>query len=184
MSMHKITTALFSLALALPAVAQNHEMHSADGGEMKHEGMHAMHHGSTDDQAAARAVVDALFDGMRAADSSAVAGVFASNARLMSTGNRNGTPMIQESSIAAFAGAVGKAQPNSWDERIWDVMIHVNGNLATAWMAYAFYHDGNFSHCGVNAFQIVKLEEGWKILQITDTRQREGCEIPDDVKNK
>ena len=145
--------------------------------------MHAMHHGSMDDQAAARAVVDALLDGMRAADSSAVASVFADNGRLVSTGNRNGAPMMQETPIAAFAGAVGKAQPNSWDERIWDVMIHVNGNLATAWTPYAFYHDGNFSHCGVNAFHIVKLAGGWKILQITDTRQREGCEVPDSVKN-
>jgi hypothetical protein len=40
-------------------------------------------------------------------------------------------------------------------------------------MNYAFYLDDQFSHCGVNAFQLVRMEAGWQIIQITDTRRRE-----------
>ena len=32
-----------------------------------------------------------------------------------------------------------------------------------------------FSHCGVDAFQLAKYQEGWKVVTLADTRQREGC---------
>ncbi|MBI5914693.1 MAG: nuclear transport factor 2 family protein [Bacteroidetes bacterium] len=32
------------------------------------------------------------------------------------------------------------------------------------------------SHCGVDAFQLFKGENGWKITQISDTRRRENCQ--------
>ncbi|NNE34322.1 MAG: DUF4440 domain-containing protein [Rhodothermales bacterium] len=146
--------------------------------------MHQEHHGEEGHHKAARAAIDALFDAMRAADGDAVRAVFAENARLMSTGDREGVPFIRETPIEAFAGAVDKAAVGSWDERIWDVMIQVDGNLAAAWVPYAFYHDGNLTHCGVNSVQIARMEAGWKIVQLTDTRQSEGCEIPDDVTKK
>jgi hypothetical protein len=54
--------------------------------------------------------------------------------------------------------------------------IAVDGALATAWILYQFYVGSTFSHCGVNAFQLFKSKDGWKIIQITDTCRREGCE--------
>ena len=44
-------------------------------------------------------------------------------------------------------------------------------------MNYAFQVEGVPSHCGVNAFQLVKGSEGWQIPQVTDTRRREGCVV-------
>lgn len=147
---------------------------------MSHEGMdHAAHHGPAADQAAARKVIDDLFDAMRAADADAFSALFHEHARLMSTGMRNGAPFVVESDLAQFAMSVADAEEGELDERIWDVMIHVNGTLAMVWAPYAFYHNGNFSHCGVNAFHLVATANGWKILQITDTRQTEGCQVPD-----
>jgi hypothetical protein len=35
--------------------------------------------------------------------------------------------------------------------------------------------DGEFSHCGVDAFILVLTEDGWRILSIADTRTTEGC---------
>ena len=64
------------------------------------------------------------------------------------------------------------------DERLLEVETRVSGGLATIWATYAFYADTSFSHCGVDAFQLARTTEGWKIIQVADTRQREGCDIP------
>ena len=48
------------------------------------------------------------------------------------------------------------------------------------WAKYAFYAGEQLSHCGVDAFQLVKGAEGGKIFHIADTRRREGCETPEE----
>lgn len=169
-------TFTFGALLTTGAIAQEHGEHEGEG---EHD--HAAMHGSMDDQMAVRATVDALFDAMRAADGEAVTGVFAEDGRLMTAMSREGKPMVNSTPIDRFATSVGSAEAGALDERIWNVMIHVDGNLATAWVPYAFYHKGQFTHCGVNAMQLVRADGGWKILQLTDTRQREGCDVPEEV---
>jgi hypothetical protein len=121
--------------------------------------------------AAVRAVVDAVFDGMRAGDSTAVRTVMHPEARLMTTGTRDGKPVLESSPIDRFIASIGAPHDEPYDERISDVVIQVDDNLATAWMNYAFHVGDRLSHCGVNAFQFFKSEAGWKIIQITDTRR-------------
>ena len=127
-----------------------------------------------------RAVVDRLFDGMRAGDSTAVRSVLHPEARFLTTMVRDGKPMLHVGSVDDFVSAVGSPHDEVWNERIWNVDIHVDDRLAAAWMDYAFFLDDEFSHCGVNAFQFFHAEDGWKVIQITDTRRREGCDIPDE----
>ena len=81
-----------------------------------------------------------------------------------------------------FAEAVGNAEGDIWDEKIWNLNIQVNGRLASAWMDYAFYLGDTFHHCGVNSVQLFNGTDGWKIIYLADTRQQEGCEIPESVK--
>lgn len=128
---------------------------------------------------AVRAVIDQLFDGMRAGDSTMVRAVFHPAAALHTTAFREGKPFLHEGSIDRFVTAVGTPHDEVWDERIWDVEIRVDDNLATAWVPYAFYAGDAFSHCGVNAIQLVKEEAGWRMLKLTDSRRREGCDLPE-----
>jgi hypothetical protein len=44
---------------------------------------------------------------------------------------------------------------------------------------YAFYVGERLSHCGVDAFQLFKGPDGWRIFEIADTRRSEGCEEPE-----
>jgi hypothetical protein len=37
--------------------------------------------------------------------------------------------------------------------------VQIDDNLAAVWTEYEFYVGKNFSHCGVNAFQLVKNAE-------------------------
>ena len=124
-----------------------------------------------------RAVIDALFDAMRAGDGEAAAALFHESATLGSAYWQDGTPVLNQGTPAErFVAAIGQPHEEVWDEHIWDVEIHVDDNLAVAWMDYSFFLGDTFSHCGVNAFQFFRTEDGWKITNITDTRRSEGCE--------
>lgn len=127
-------------------------------------------------------VVQHLFDGMRAGDSSQVRSVFVEQARLMTVQTQEEGSRLHTSSVDAFVTAVGKPHDAVWDERIWDVDVHVDGPMAAVWAPYAFYLGDALSHCGVNAFQLVRSADGWRIVQITDTRREEGCEVPAPVR--
>jgi len=136
--------------------------------------------GFSEDEEAIRSVVQHLFDGMRAGDSAAVRSTLDDSARLVSTGTRDGEPVMHSGSIDSFVEAVGQPHDEVWDERLWDIEIRIDDALATVWTQYAFYVGPKLSHCGVDAFQLFKSADGWKILQIADTRRTEGCEIPED----
>jgi hypothetical protein len=132
-----------------------------------------------DEEAAVMAVVDGLFDAMRAGDSAAMRGVLHPSATGATAFIRDGVPTLtREESLEGFVQAVGTPHDEVWDERIWDAEVSIDGPLAMAWMQYAFFAGDTFSHCGVNAFQLFKGEGGWKIFHVADTRRREGCEPP------
>lgn len=48
-------------------------------------------------------------------------------------------------------------------ERIWNPDVRVHGAIATVWAPYDFWIDGKFSHCGIDAFDLVKTASGWRI---------------------
>ena len=123
-------------------------------------------------------VVNRLFDGMRKGDSTMVRSVFHASARMQTTytNAKTGLPVIQtEENPDKFVKAVGTPHEKIWDERILSYKIDVDDNMAIVWTPYEFYAGDTFSHCGVNAFQFFKSEEGWKIIQITDTRRKTPC---------
>jgi hypothetical protein len=120
--------------------------------------------------------IEKLFDGMRKSDSTMVRNTFHSSARLQTAFfNKENKSILMTSSINDFVKSVGTPHSEIYDERIISYKINIDENLATVWTEYAFYVGAKFSHCGVNAFQLFKTEEGWKIIQVTDTRRKEGC---------
>ena len=121
------------------------------------------------DEGAINATVKKLFNGMAAHDTAAVRACFHPAARLQSVGARfDSTP------IDAFIAAIGKMPATTKiEERLLSSEVRQDGDLATVWAPYAFYINGNRSHSGVNAFQLVKIpNRGWLIIQIADTRRK------------
>ena len=128
------------------------------------------------DTVGVRAVVDQLFTGMRTGDSSLVSTSFTSDATLQSVSMApDGKVRVSKDAIAGFVKAVGTPHQDAWDEQIYDLKIQVDGPLATVWAPYKFYVGKKFSHCGVNAFTLIKMANGWKIASITDTRRKDEC---------
>ena len=125
-----------------------------------------------------RAAIDQLFDGMRAGDSTMVSAVFYEGAQMGRALNEG----MRTRGIGGFLNAIGTPHDEVWDELIWDVKIHVDRRLASAWMEYAFYLGDNLHHCGVNSMQFYRTDEGWKIAYLVDTDRGMDCDIPDDLK--
>lgn len=132
------------------------------------------------DEKAVREVIDKLFDGMRMADSSMVSGLFHPDVRMMTSyEDASGSTVLKEGSLEAFLSAIGTPHPEVWDEKIWNTEVRIDDNLAQVWTDYAFYVGQRFSHCGVDAFQLVKDENGdWRIVNLIDTRREEPCDMP------
>lgn len=125
---------------------------------------------------AVKAVINHLFDGMRESDSSKVAAAFTGDAVMQTIGqNQEGEAIINTGNLDGFLHAVGSPKEELWDEKISSYNVNIDGNLASVWTPYQFYRSGEFSHCGVNSFQLIKKEEGWKIFHIVDTRRQDDC---------
>ncbi len=139
----------------------------------------------TTDKEVVIAVVDALFDGMREANSEKVDSLFLKDATLISIyRDKEGTHHRKSEETAKFGEVVSKHMPNELDERIWSYDVNINQDLATVWTDYTFYFKGEISHCGVNAFTLHQTKSGWKILNITDTRTKQDCQsLPTNVEN-
>jgi hypothetical protein len=133
------------------------------------------------DEAQVMEPVNQLFEGMRTGDSAMVHRVFHRSARMTSV-KTDGT--ITDDALAGFLKAIGTPHTEVWNEVIWKHVVQVDGTFAQVWTPYAFYVGKRFSHCGVDAFQLVKTAAGWKIFQLSDTRRKEKCEIPEEISKR
>jgi hypothetical protein len=129
---------------------------------------------STEDQI--KKTINNLFEGMRTSDTALLRSAFSSTAVLQTVlKNREGKVVVRNEQVDKFIESVGKPHEQIYDERITFDLIRIDDDLAIAWTPYKFYIGDKFSHCGVNSFQLVRLNEGWKIQYLIDTRRKEGC---------
>jgi hypothetical protein len=121
-------------------------------------------------------VIYSLFEGMSTGDTIKLRSVFHPEANLMSTHlNDKGRSVLSKINLDKFIRSIGENKEHIYDERITKMDIYIDDHLATAWTPYQFYLDGQFSHCGVNAFQFVKTDSIWKIIHLVDTRRKDNC---------
>lgn len=120
------------------------------------------------------AVITRIFDGMREADSAKVRTAFAPGARFVTVGTRTNPDTITYDSIDGWLSGIARSN-KAWEERVSNVRIQVDANLASAWMDYVFVLNGAVRHCGVDSIDLVKVRGEWKITQLGDTRRMTGC---------
>ena len=61
------------------------------------------------------------------------------------------------------------------DERLLNYSIRIDDNYAVVSSDYSLYVNSRFIHCGIDVFNLVKSNNGWRILSIYDTRRKENC---------
>lgn len=129
---------------------------------------------STEDSV--KAAVNEMFTAMRNADSAGLINSFSSTAVLQTISrNKEGQTIVRTENISGFGSSISKLAKGDADERITFGAVHIDGPMASVWTPYEFFFKGNFSHCGVNSFQLVRINGVWKIQYIIDTRRKDGC---------
>ena len=118
------------------------------------------------------AVVENFFKGFNAKDTTVMKSYLLEDVKLVSTGTTQaGELRVQSENMANFLKSIGSA-PVTLDERISNPVVSVEDGLATVWVDYQFFANGNYSHCGVDVFLLAKTATGWKIAALADTRKK------------
>lgn len=131
-----------------------------------------------DDEAAkVKAAIDTFFEGFHKGDTTMMKTVMYGKFTTQTAfKNQNGEDVLRSSESTNLVNAIAnRPDTEKWDERLLDYIIKVDNNMANAWTPYEFWRNGEFSHCGVNSFQLFNDNGQWKIIYLIDTRQRTGC---------
>jgi len=122
-----------------------------------------------------KAVINKLFAAFKNSDAISMKSTFADNAIMQTFLIKDGTTVIENETVEEFAKNISRIPKGDADEQIVFDVIKINGPLAMVWAPYKFYYKGTFSHCGVDSFQLVKINGEWKIQYLVDTRTKTGC---------
>ncbi len=121
-------------------------------------------------------VINSLFTAMKTGDSSMLIQSFADSAVLQTiAANKQGKVSVRNEDVREFAKQIASLPKGDADERITFDIIKVDADLAIVWAPYQFYYKGKFSHCGVDSFQLVRINGQWKIQYLIDTRRKDNC---------
>jgi hypothetical protein len=117
------------------------------------------------------AAVQKTFDGMATNDAARILASMTADARLY--GVRDGAAYAMPAEQWANHIASIKSQ---FIERFTTApKVSIHGAIANVWGEYEFLRDGKFGHCGVDSFNLLKTNEGWKVATILDTEETSGC---------
>jgi hypothetical protein len=106
--------------------------------------------------------MQAFFDTMAAKDVDGARRILQPQGRFHAMRLRDGKPDVRAFSNEEYFAQL-QASTQAMRERIWNPEVRVSGLVASVWAPYDFWLDGKFSHCGVDQFDFIKTEEGWKI---------------------
>jgi len=118
--------------------------------------------------------VQKLFDAMAARDTVAAALAVIDDVSLVSTAETADGPVTNKMDRATFFAAIANPS-NSMLERMWDATVRIHGGIATVWTPYDFHRNGEFSHCGIDAANLVRTKDGWRIASLVWTAEPTGC---------
>jgi CubicO group peptidase (beta-lactamase class C family) len=130
---------------------------------------------ATSNEAEPLSVVNQLFARMRVKDTAGMSGLFTAEGRLVATDRRNGQPNRRVFDGPAFAKLIVETK-GELKEFMYQPEVRLFGDLATVVGRYGFYVDERFSHCGTNAFHLMRTADGWKIVNAASTIEQERCE--------
>jgi len=107
-------------------------------------------------------IVQAFFDTMTRNDIEGARHVLQPQGRFHAMRMKDGKPDVHAFSNEEYFADL-QASKQKYRERIWNPEVRINGLTASVIAPYDFWIDGKFSHCGVDTFDLIKTEEGWKI---------------------
>jgi hypothetical protein len=129
---------------------------------------------AADDKKAALAVVNRLFDEMRAANAAGILATGTAENQLVAIRKlKDGKTRIDVIGGDAFAKFF--TTPNAVREVMYAPNVEVSGDWAMVWGRYVFFVDDKITHCGVNQFNLVRADGAWKIANGASTIDPGDC---------
>ncbi|MCB1024194.1 MAG: amidohydrolase family protein [Acidobacteria bacterium] len=135
------------------------------------------------DEEAAGEVADKLFEAMKAKDAAGIRATFLENGQLTALDkprSGEGLSTTRNFSADAFAKMISEAKGGEFIEKMPNKEVKIYGDSAVVYGRYTFHVGENFSHCGTNAFHLLRTETGWKIANGTSTLETANCEESND----
>lgn len=118
------------------------------------------------------AVIDRLWEAMRAKNAEGIKALFTPEGQLVAIDkprDGNGLSKTRVFNGEAFAKLISDSKAPEFVERMPQPAVNVFGDLATVYGRYTFHVGDKFSHCGTNTFNLVRTEAGWKIANAAST---------------
>lgn len=122
-------------------------------------------------------VISTLFKGMKDKNQQLIEMSFHRDAIMHTVAQSDEGTKLGSNSVKDFINRIAVTPAETvLDERILSYNIQVDGDMASAWTPYRFYVNDGFSHCGVNSFQLIKINGKWQITYVIDTRRKVDCD--------
>jgi Putative lumazine-binding len=127
---------------------------------------------------AIKQTIHTMLVAMRRGDSSLLRSVLAQDADLQAiTVDTMGKVSVSTTSATDLVTGIASPHTEVYNERIVSSDVSIEGPLARVRTPYQFFLGNTFSHCGVNYFQLVKTESGWKIIHVAYTVKTNNCKL-------
>lgn len=127
-----------------------------------------------DDKTAVLGVVQKLFDEMAAANAAGILATGTADNQLVAI-QKGRDGKLRVSSISAEQFTKFFTKPGAVKEVMYDHKVDIDGDWAMVWGRYVFFSEGKLSHCGINQFNLVRTEAGWKIANGASTMDPGAC---------
>ena len=120
------------------------------------------------------AAVNEFFRAMTARDTAALARVQFADGIQYAARTKGDSVAIRRGTSEGFAQQLA-GMGDTYVERMWEPTVLVHGPLAVVWAPYDFHRNRTFSHCGIDAFTLLRSPTGWKIATVSYTTEATGC---------
>jgi len=118
--------------------------------------------------------VNDLFATFEAGDAAAMLRLVYPDGRVTAAGIRgDGAATLRQQSWTEFAERV--TPERSFQERIADPVVNVDGDIAMVWAPFVVRVGGKVSNCGVDHFDLVREQGDWKVMNLTFSSRTTGC---------
>ncbi len=118
--------------------------------------------------------INALFAAFETGDAKAMLAQVYPDGRVTAVGQRaDGANGIRRQSWTQFAERI--TPDATFEERIYDPAIDVDGDIAMVWAPFIVRISGKVSNCGFDHFDLVRESGTWKVMNLTFSSRTTGC---------
>ena len=115
---------------------------------------------ATDDKAAVQAAVDEFIAAINSGDAAALDALLHDDGAAFIQGYVKGREGLRVRPNKESVDGM-KTATSRYSERYWNPTIMVHRDIAHFWAPYSFDIDGKRSHCGIDSFNLTKVDGNW-----------------------